>query len=73
MINKKKLEVLVADKYSKEVLQEWIEKCHSEALDDMTEWERDFVDSLEAQLQRRGSLSDRQVEILERIYTEKTK
>jgi len=39
---------------------------------ELTKWEEDFIASLSEQLQRRGDLSDRQIEILDRIYTEKT-
>ena len=39
---------------------------------DLTKWEEDFVTSVTDQFERRGSLSDRQIEILERIYAEKT-
>ena len=38
----------------------------------LTKWEEDFLDSLNDQYQSRRSLSDRQYEILERIYAEKT-
>jgi hypothetical protein len=38
----------------------------------LTKWEEDFVESLTDQFQRKGWLSDRQFEILERIYAEKT-
>lgn len=56
---------------SPEVLRDWVEQCleHSHKL---SKWELDFVESLSEQLERRGTLSERQQEILERIYTEKT-
>lgn len=38
----------------------------------LSKWEEDFVESVSEQFERRGSLSDRQAEILERIYAEKT-
>jgi hypothetical protein len=34
----------------------------------MSAWENNFVDSVADQLERKGSLSERQVEILERIH-----
>jgi len=37
-------------------------------LDDLTEWERDFYDSVNEQFAKRQNLSDKQYEILERIY-----
>lgn len=38
----------------------------------LTEWELDFLVSIRDQFDRRGSLSEKQFEILERIYSEKT-
>ena len=38
----------------------------------LSSWEDGFISSISEQFTSRGSLSDRQVEILERIYTEKT-
>jgi hypothetical protein len=37
----------------------------------LTEWELGFLESAKDQFDRRGALTDRQFEILERIYTEK--
>ena len=39
---------------------------------ELTKWESDFVESVSGQFERCGSLSERQAEILERIYAEKT-
>lgn len=52
------------------VHQQWIEQCQLSS--NLTEWEENFVDNVKKQLEKRGSLSHAQVEILERIYTEKT-
>jgi hypothetical protein len=38
----------------------------------LTKWEENFIESLNEQYQSRGTLSERQYEILERIYAEKT-
>jgi hypothetical protein len=38
----------------------------------LTTWEESFVESVTDQWERRHWLSDRQLEILERIYAEKT-
>jgi len=38
----------------------------------LTKWEEGFVASLSDQMDRRGTLTPRQFEILERIYAEKT-
>lgn len=48
----------------------WIEACQSS--DKLTEWESSFISSLKGQLEKKGSLSGKQVEILERIYAERT-
>ncbi len=58
-------------KNSAEVLWEWLEAIKTEGRG-LTKWEQDFVDSIWEQFEERGSLSDRQEEILERIYSEKT-
>ena len=52
------------------VHQAWIEAYQSS--DKLTEWEDNFVSSLKEQLEKKGSLSSKQVEILERIYAERT-
>ena len=39
---------------------------------ELTKWEENFLESISEQYQTRGTLSDRQVEVLDRIYTEKT-
>lgn len=39
---------------------------------DLTKWEEDFTQSVRQQFNVRGTLTDRQVEILDGIYTEKT-
>lgn len=43
-----------------------------ESIDDslhrLNDWEKNFVESLQEQFEERGTLSDRQLEILERIY-----
>lgn len=37
----------------------------------LTKWEEDFITSITEQFQRTGSLSDKQEDILERIYVDK--
>lgn len=39
---------------------------------ELTKWEENFLESLAEQFEKRGTLSDRQFEILDRIHTEKT-
>ena len=38
----------------------------------LSSWEDTFVESVSSQFERRGDLSDKQVETLTRIYEEKT-
>ena len=57
----------------REVIESWIEDIISEAADKLTPWETNFVESVSKQLDRTGSLSQKQEEILERIYAEKTR
>jgi len=52
------------------VLMSWIEACESS--DKLTEWEESFIASIKDQLERKGFLSLRQQEILEKVYAEKT-
>jgi uncharacterized membrane-anchored protein len=49
---------------------EWIDQCLE--CDRLTEWEEEFVTSVKEQLEKKGSLSEKQVEILERIYADRT-
>lgn len=50
--------------------QSWIEAC--ELSDKLNEWEERFVASVKQQLEKKGSLSPNQIEVLERIYADKT-
>lgn len=56
--------------YDEKTLRDWIDCCLHEA-PNLSQWEKEFCTSLSDQLDRRGSLSSRQQEILERIYVEK--
>ena len=53
-----------------EVIADWLEQCENSRK--LTKWETDFIESVAEQFDRRGTISDRQEEILERIYAEKT-
>lgn len=55
-----------------EVLQQWIDDIIEEASDDLTDWETKFVDDMRIRVLNKWQLSQRQEEILERIYAEKT-
>jgi len=57
-------------KHPKSVLEYWLEKIDTDAKG-LTKWEENFIESIKEQLEKRGTLSDRQIEILEKIYTEK--
>lgn len=39
---------------------------------DLTKWEQSFMESITDQFERKRFLTDKQEEILERIYSEKT-
>lgn len=52
------------------IIKDWIEQCSRSRR--LTKWERDFIDSLEEQFEERGWISDKQEEILERIYADRT-
>jgi len=55
---------------SYKIYQKWIEDCLSS--DKLSEWEDSFVRSIKFQLESKGRLSVKQVEVLERIYADKT-
>ena len=54
------------------VYQAWVNTIIDEAQDKLSEWESGFVDSINQQLDKNRNLSQKQAEILERIYSEKT-
>lgn len=54
-----------------EIHKQWLEACTEED-HRLTKWELGFVNDLTEQMDKGHSLSERQVEILERIYSEKT-
>lgn len=54
------------------VLKEWIDRVNDEPSKPLTKWEEDFMVSISDQFDRSGRLSEKQAEILERIYSEKT-
>lgn len=62
------------DKYSQELKKQnerikWI--MGGLDIEDLTDWEQNFLESVEMQSDRGKWLSDRQLEIVERIYKEK--
>lgn len=56
---------------TRETLQYWISAIQDEE-DKLTEWETNFVQSIDFSFRLGCNLSERQEEILERIYAEKT-
>lgn len=74
----KKLEPFTAEdvfkntKNDPKVQLDWIHKCFSEATISLSDWEIKFLRSIRDDIHRKITLTDRQVEILERIYAEKT-
>lgn len=56
---------------SKQTYEEWLWAIREHA-HGLSVWEAEFIDSIAEQLAERGTLSERQVGILERIYSEKT-
>lgn len=52
-------------------LERWCAACISEGRN-LTKWEEEFVWSLKHRLEEFRNFSSRQVEVLERIYAEKT-
>lgn len=59
-------------KYPREVLEEWIRMLNEEASKPLSRWEAGFLISVSDQLDRQGTLTDKQVDKLELIYAEKT-
>lgn len=54
-----------------DVIEEWL-RALQDARHRLNKWECDFVDSVTEQFERRKSISDKQEEILERIYEDRT-
>jgi len=57
-------------KNGKTVIEYWLDKISTEGKG-LTKWEENFIESIKEQFEKRGTLSDRQEEILEKIYTDK--
>jgi len=53
-----------------DIIRDWIIKVNDEGVN-LSDWERQFMESITDQFDRKLWISDRQEEILERIYTEK--
>ena len=55
----------------KEVIAQWIATINEEGRN-LSKWETDFMESVTEQFEERGSVSEKQQELIERIYAEKT-
>lgn len=56
---------------TRDVVRSWLDLCN-EHVDRLTKWEQDFIASLTEQFDAGRTLTERQLEILERIYAAKT-
>lgn len=54
---------------AEEEIQDIIERCKDAAQDgELSQWEEEFIASIEAQFEEKGTLSDGQIEKLEQIW-----
>lgn len=58
-------------KQEKETIRHWIETINKEGKN-LSSWEEEFMESLTEKFENRGWISEKQEEVLERIYSEKT-
>lgn len=56
-----------------EVYKSWVEAILDEASNKLSNWEVDFINSIASQLDNNRNLSEKQADIVERIYSERTK
>jgi len=61
--------------YQKSVVQHWIDALldRKELMEELTDWEYDFILSIKQQLRYKESLTKQQQDTLENIYANKTK
>ena len=60
----------MSQQFSRNDLDDMIARCITEGMN-IIDWERNYLDSIQEQLDRVGKLSENQQEVLDRIYTEK--
>ena len=53
------------------VIEHWINTVNEEGKN-LSKWEEDFMESITEQFKEKNWISDKQEDILERIYTDKT-
>lgn len=56
--------------HSAKVIEHWLDSIDSCGTE-ITDWEDDLLADIQKQFEERGSISDKQEEILERIYSER--
>lgn len=56
-----------------EVYKEWVESIIVEAQDKLSEWENNFVESIQTRLMNGWNLTENQANKLEQIYADKIK
>ena len=60
-------------RYTREELQGFIDAIRAHGpRRGLTKWEGDFVESVAEQLSERGTLTDKQIDTLDRIYADRT-
>ena len=55
----------------REKWEDWLDAIESDGVN-LSPWEEDFIASIRDQVERGRDLSEKQLEIVERIYTERT-
>lgn len=55
-----------------QVIEDWINRVNEEGVN-LTKWELSFMESVTEQFEKWRTISDKQEEILERIYAQRTK
>lgn len=61
----------MAKKYTANDISQWLSELENPSKE-LTPWETQFIESVSDQFSRYHSLSEKQIEILEKIYAEKT-
>lgn len=56
---------------TKETIKHFLKELESPSKK-LTDWEERFLESIAGQFEERGTLSDKQFEVLENLYAEKT-
>jgi len=70
-ISEERRRTLMETKQTREVIEHFFKELENPK-DKLTDWELQFLESIQDQFNRKGSLSTKQFQILERIYAERT-